>query len=157
MDIQFCRQACKPSSVPFGAATISLGFGLRRTSSGLPGDQAKRAASSPLLGLSFRWGLPCPRCYHRGGGLLHHHFTIAVIYPAETERTMAVYFLWRFPCLYRPLALRGTLPLKARTFLPRIKQVDARAAARPASLYYSFPVFPNLTRGTSFASFGTSK
>jgi hypothetical protein len=96
----------------------------------------------PPIWPCFARGLPCPRCCHRGGGLLPHLFTLtkcdgrerraqgfALGLPQEPATPLralraapAVLSLWHFP-LPRPsergpLALPGALPCEVRTFLP---------------------------------------
>ena len=83
------KAACKPSSVPRarlvyaregflpmerGTATIYLALPLPRGSSGQPGDSL--GIYSPSIWPCTGWGLPCPRCCHRGGELLPRHFTL---------------------------------------------------------------------------------
>lgn len=76
-------------------------------SSNLP--ESWRATICFLLGLASSGVYTDPRCYHRGGSLLHYHFILT--------SKLAVLFLLHFPGshLHRPLA--GTLPYEARTFL----------------------------------------
>ena len=70
------------------------------------------AGSATPVWSCFEWGLPCPRCHHRGGALLPHRFTL-------TCTRQAVCFLWHFPAGRPDWPLASTLPYEARTFLPR--------------------------------------
>ena len=113
---------------------IPLGPESLQDSSGLPeGHNGPGQPSPPIWPCSTR-GLPCPRCCHRGGGLLPHLFTLALrsrpveddpkVLPAARHRgpAPAVCFLWHCPwpsppgslALTRtgpdPLALPGALP-----------------------------------------------
>ena len=104
-------------------------------SSGLPeGPSGPGQPSPPIWPCSTR-GLPCPRCCHRGGGLLPHLFTLALrgqpvedepeVFPPDCHRSCvaclrsppaapAVSSLWHFPWPRPrergPLALPGALP-----------------------------------------------
>ena len=70
------RQACKPSSVSrrSGTAIIYLGRPLPDASSSQPEDGP--GAHSPPIRPCSGWGLPCPRCCHRGGELLPRRFAL---------------------------------------------------------------------------------
>ena len=57
-------------------AIIPLGPGSRLDSSSLPEGPNELGQLSPPIWPCTTRGLPCPRCYHRGGGLLPHRFTL---------------------------------------------------------------------------------
>ena len=77
----------------------------------LPGGLAAGRRPSPCLSC-IAWGLPCPRRYLRGGGLLPHLFTLTL---AGGLFSVA---LSVFPALpENPPLSRGTPPCDVRTFL----------------------------------------
>jgi len=58
------------------AVIIPLGRRLLGGSSGLPEGHNGLGQPSPPIWPCTARGLPCPRCRHRGGGLLPHLFTL---------------------------------------------------------------------------------
>jgi len=107
---------------------IPLGLASLRTSSGLPGSPAERAAPRPCLallrmGFAMRPPLPGARC------ALTAPFHPCLIRPRRA-RPSAVYFLWHFPSPHGARALPGILPSGARTFLRR----SGHAVRRRSSL-----------------------
>jgi len=62
---------------PACAAIIPLGHGSHRDSSSLPEGSIEPGRLSPPIWPCTTRGFPCPRCYHRSGGLLLHLFTLA--------------------------------------------------------------------------------
>jgi len=75
------RMACKPDFVRIlrPLTTIHLGLLLPANSCSQPGSLGGRTRrkrrATPIWLCSWR-GLPCPQCYHRGGGLLPHLFSL---------------------------------------------------------------------------------
>ena len=57
-------------------AIIPLGHGSHRDSSSLPEGSIEPGRLSPPIWPCTTRGFPCPRCCHRGGGLLPHLFTL---------------------------------------------------------------------------------
>jgi len=98
-------------------AIIPLGPGSRLDSSSLPEGPNELGELSPPIWPCTTRGLPCPRCCHRGGGLLPHRFTLTecshlpqsacagclrALWRFSFRRpprriAPAVYFLWHFP------------------------------------------------------------
>ena len=77
-------RACKPDSVPRAnrkqparAAIIPLVPVSLPGSSSLPEGSIEPGRLSPPIWPCTTRGFPCPRCCHRGGGLLPHLFTLA--------------------------------------------------------------------------------
>ena len=109
-------------------ADIPLGLPLPAGSSELPGSATGRrcrwSGCSPICPCT-RWGLPCPRCHHRGGALLPHRFTLTDF----DNLSSAVCSLWRCPASRLGWSLTSTLPCGARTFLPCADL--ARTGVRP--------------------------
>ena len=70
------------------AATIYLVLPLLEESSGQPGDRL--GALCPAIWPCTGWGLPCPRCHHRGGELLPRHFTLILPYRKDGVVSVAL-------------------------------------------------------------------
>ena len=78
--------------------------GLKRPTRGWSGSRG------PPIRPCSGWGLPGPRCHHRGGELLPRRFTL-------TPTGRGGMFLWHFPSGHPAPPLAGILPGGARTFL----------------------------------------
>jgi len=68
-----------------------------------------------LFGLALGGVYLANECYHRCGALLPHPFTL-------TKLGLAVSSLLHLPSAHAAQTLSGTLPYRARTFLPLQKQ-----------------------------------
>ena len=124
---KYDQAACKPGSVPRTevrggdhSSAAGLADGLVRPTRMTCGDaRAAEAALIPIRSCS-RWGLPCPLPCGRGGALLPHRFTLALI---------------------RRSILCGTIPriAPARCYLvlfpmePRLSSLNIRATIQPTS------------------------
>ena len=90
--------------------TINLGPRLLGASSGQPGRLGRAPLALPYLAL-LRAGFGRPPVHTEAGGLLPHHFTLAL--PRKGGM-----FLCHFPSGRPAWALPSALPGGARTFLP---------------------------------------
>ena len=95
-------------------------------------DYGPDQPSPPIWPCSAR-GLPCPRCRHRGGGLLSHRFTLTDRFPRmgsgprfclrlltgreATAVCSLLHYPWPSPLRFGPLVLPGALSCGVRTFL----------------------------------------
>jgi len=90
------------------AVTINLGPRLPEVSSGQPGSLGRAPLALPYLAL-LRAGFGRPPAHTEAGGLLPHHFTLALA---------GGMFLCHFPAGRPAWVLPSALPGGARTFLP---------------------------------------
>ena len=121
----------KPSSVPFDTqmgtqgddhqSGMPIARHLKRPTRKLPpaiGGRRRRAASPSLFGLALEWGLPIP-VLPRERVVSYTTFSPLPLNPAKGGTRRRSFFCGTFRPL-RALGLRGTLPWRARTFLPRL-------------------------------------
>ncbi len=106
---------------PERMVTINLGRQLPIASSGQPGRLGQAPLALPYLAL-LRAGFGRPPVHTEAGGLLPHHFTLAL--PGNGGM-----FLCHFPSGHPAWALPSALPGGARTFL---SPMAGRAITRPA-------------------------
>ena len=161
---------------------INLGCRLLGTSSDLPGSYPSPSVRDKSLTSRFRSeagsfslsrqgrdrdeSFPIRSCSQVGfaqpdvttgpGGLLHHLFTLGLLPPkAGSDRS---FFCGTFRPL-RALVLRGTLPLRARTFLPdpALSGIGAIIYSALANLTHFFDLFIKLTNLLKIIRFLTSK
>ena len=192
---KFAKAENKPSSVPFDPAKdgtqgddhqsgmpiarhlkrptrkLSFAFGsgqvlrLRFRTSPSPSVQDKAGSLSFLIRSCSQVGFAQSGVTIGPGGLLHHLFTLT-LRSRQRQDSGRSFFCGTFRSL-RTLGLRGTLPWRARTFLPDLcwdrglTPVPASAEAiiysALANLTHFFDLFLKLTNSLKIIRFLTSK
>ena len=105
----------------------------------------RRSGHGPCLAL-LRLGVAWPLHYGSAGGLLHHHFTLALA---------GGMFLWPYPAGSSeespPRVLPGNLPCGVRTFLDADRSTP-RPSGRPVHPSYSLAAASSINRSHALQS-----